>query len=305
MSESRRHFACARALLLGSSLLAAPAAAQESPPAPGTYPPPTEPAPQQQAYPAPGQQPTYSDPEPTYAPPEQQGYESSYNYQQSYPPPTNYSEPSASSGSRFEMPPWSVRLDPFNWLLEGRLGLELEVGLLDFLSVELVPVFVVNSQPPTLNFSGIEDTLYQHSNGLGALAGSSIGVGFWLGGKAFQGYVLRAILTNYGYRYETKDRIGKIDEVTHTERHFYGYIGSQSRWGAFTIAGGIGLGVELNKEQRCFSDRSVSSAQTSGCLDDDEQLIALDRDVARVADLNSPFHPVQLMARFSLGIVID
>ncbi len=203
------------------------------------------------------------------------------------------------------MPPWSVRIDPFNWLLEGRLGLELEVGLLKFMSVELVPVFVVNDQPPTLNFNGMEDVLYQHSNGLGALAGSSLSVGFWLEGKPFHGYVLRAILTNYGYTYETKDDLGKIDEVDHTERHFYGYIGSQSTWGAFTIGGGIGLGVELNKEQRCFSTNSVASAQTSGCRDDDEQLIALDRTVSKVADVNSPLHPIQLMARFSLGIVID
>jgi hypothetical protein len=203
------------------------------------------------------------------------------------------------------MPPWSVRIDPFNWLLEGRLGLELEVGLLKFMTVELVPVFVVNDQPPSINFSGIDDVLYQHSNGLGALAGSSIDVGFWFSGKAFQGYVGRVILTNYGYTYETKDDTGKIDEVSHTERHLYGYLGSQSSWGAFTIAGGIGLGVELNKEQRCFATNEVASAQTSGCEDDDEQLIALARDVSAVADVNSPFHPIQLMARFSLGIVID
>ena len=33
-----------------------------------------------------------------------------------------------------------VRIDPFNWLLEGRLGLELEIGILKFMSFEMVPV---------------------------------------------------------------------------------------------------------------------------------------------------------------------
>ena len=42
-------------------------------------------------------------------------------------------------------------MDPFNWLLQGRLGIELEVGLLDLISFELVPVFVVNDKPPVIN----------------------------------------------------------------------------------------------------------------------------------------------------------
>lgn len=321
MNESRRLHASvsASAALLGFVLFSTSAAAQESPPpATGSFPaeaqPAPAPAPQQQAYPPPQQnypppqqQQSYPPPgqQQTYPPPQQQ------TYPQSYPPPQEggYAAPppppARPDNEGFKMPPWSVRIDPFNWLLEGRLGLELEVGLLKFMTVELVPVFVVNDQPPTLNFEGVDDNLYQHSNGLGALAGSSLSVGFWLEGKAFQGYVLRAILTNYGYTYETKDSVGKIDEVSHTERHFYGYIGSQSSWGAFTIAGGIGLGVELNKEQRCFATNDVASAQTSGCPDDDEQLIALDRNVNQTASLNSPLSPIQLMGRFSLGIVID
>jgi hypothetical protein len=329
MNESRRH--CANAALLGFMLVSTRAAAQESPPATGTFPPaqpaPAQPAPtpqaypppqqqqaypppqqQQQTYPPPGQQQTYPPPQQqqAYPPPQQQ-----QTYPQSYPPPQDGGyqapppPPARPDDEGFKMPPWSVRIDPFNWLLEGRLGLELEVGLLKFMSVELVPVFVVNDQPPTLNFSGLDEILYQHSNGLGALAGSSLSVGFWLGGEAFQGYVLRAILTNYGYTYETKDELGTIDEVSHTERHAYAFLGSQSSWGAFTIAGGIGLGVELNKEQRCFATNNVASAQTSGCEDDDEQLIALDRNVNQVADVNSPLHPIQLMGRISLGIVID
>ncbi|MBI3204296.1 MAG: hypothetical protein HYZ29_22355, partial [Myxococcales bacterium] len=206
----------------------------------------------------------------------------------------------------FEMPPLSFRIDPFNWLLQGRLGLELEVGLLDFMSFELVPMFVVNEQPPAINFRGVDEELTQHSNGLGSMSGASFGAGFWLEGKPFEGHVLRVILTNYGYEYRTSDDAGDIDSVEHTERHLYGYFGSHSRWGFFTISAGIGLGVELNKEERCYPKPPATpktDAKTSGC--DGQLHIAIDRNTSTVADLNGGLHPVYLMGRFSLGIVID
>ena len=90
---------------------------------------------------------------------------------------------------------------------------------------------------------------------------------------------------------------------------FYGYFGSHSRWGFFTIAGGIGLGVELNKSERCFgagatsAGGEVSPAKTSGC--DSQLLIGINRNLSSVADLNGPLHPIYLMGRLSLGIVID
>jgi hypothetical protein len=201
------------------------------------------------------------------------------------------------------MPPFSVRIDPFNWLINGTLGFELEVGLLDFMSVELVPEFVVQEQPPGFSIAGREDTLYRESDGLGALSGTSIGLGFWLEGKALHGYVLRAILTNYSYQYIAKDSNGQFDNVSHVDRHFYGYFGSHAVWGVFTLAGGIGLGVELNKEKRCFLNDANATPTRSGC--DNELLIKANRGATEVIDLGGGLGGVQLLGRISLGVTID
>jgi hypothetical protein len=218
------------------------------------------------------------------------------------PPPPEPEEP---EGKGFTMPPWSARIDPFNWLLEGRMGLELEVGLLDFMTVELVPVFVVTAEPPTLNLDGTPSELRQESNGLGPISGASLDVGFWLDGTAFHGYVIRVGITNYGYTYRTEDDAGDIDEVDAVERVAFAMFGSQMNWGPFTLAGGIGLGVHLNRDERCFPDgaTSVTQAQTSDC--DDELQIATRSDVQQVADLHGGFYPVELLGRFSLGILIE
>jgi hypothetical protein len=202
------------------------------------------------------------------------------------------------------MPPFSVRVDPFNWLINGKLGFEFEIGLLDFMTVELVPQFVVSEQPPSFSISGREDTLYQESDGLGPLAGTSIGLGFWLEGKALHGYVLRAILTNYSYHYIAKDAAGEFDNVSHVDRHFYGYFGSHAVWGVFTLGGGIGLGVELNKEKRCFLNDADATPTRDGC--DNELLIKGDRPpVETVADLSGGLGGVQILGRISLGVTID
>ena len=204
------------------------------------------------------------------------------------------------------MPPFSVRIDPFNWLINGTLGFEFEVGLLDFMSVELVPEFVVSEQPPGFSIAGREDTLYRESDGLGPLSGTSIGLGFWLEGKALHGYVLRAILTNYSYQYIAKDDAGEFDNVSHVDRHFYGYFGSHAVWGVFTLAGGLGLGVELNKERRCFE--SDGTPTRSGC--DSELLIKAARfnpnsSENPVFDLGGGLGGVQILGRISLGVTID
>lgn len=203
------------------------------------------------------------------------------------------------------MPPFSVRIDPFNWLLEGRLGLELEVGILKFMSVEVVPVFVANEKPPTLNLSGAPDTLRQESNGLGPISGASLDVGFWLEGKALQGYVIRLGVTNYGYAYRTEDDAGEIDSVETTEREVFFMFGSQSNWGAFTIAGGIGLGLHLNKDQRCFPDGATNVGQVTDQNCDDELQIAADRNLENVVDLHGGLFPADLFGRFSLGVVFQ
>ncbi len=267
-----------------------------SPPPPGYGQPPPQqqgygqPPPQQQGY---GQQ-GYGQP-----PPQQQGYGQQGGYYGGPPPP-----PPRKSDEGFEIPDFSVRIDPFNWLLHGRLGFELEVEVWEFISFELVPVFVVNESPPVLNLTrGFPSDLTQHSNGIGAMSGASFGAGFWLEGTPFEGHVLRAIITNYGYEYQANDDTGRVDTVQHTERRFYGMFGSHSRWGPFTIAGGIGLGVELNKQERCFPDGAtgVASATDQGC--DGALEIALERNLTTRGDLNGGLHPIYIEGRFSLGFV--
>lgn len=261
-----------------------PAEAPPAEPAPAAAPPAAPPAAAPQAAgPA-------EPPPPGYAPPPP-----GYGYAPTYVPPPPLTNPDRG----FQMPTFSVRVDPLRWLIYGEVALEAEVELWEFLSLELVPVFLVNDQPPAMNdFDGV---LSQHSNGIGALAGTSVGLGFWLDGKPMEGYVIRAIFANYGYTYRTEDDDGLIDEVSHTDRHLYGFFGSYRRWGFFTIGGGIGIGVELNEQRRCFTDADVGSA-TSDC--DDEQLqIALDREVEKTAARGSPVEPIQIMGRISLGLV--
>jgi hypothetical protein len=290
----------------------------EAPPAPTPAPAPAaQPAPAPLPAPAPPPAPSPAAtpetpalaPSPSPAPAAQQPYDAGIEARPGYgsvyepppPPAPPAEEPSA-------IPAFSVRLDPFNWLLEGRLGLELEIGVTKWISLETVPMFVVNDSPPLFNLSGHEDNLYQHSNGIGPLAGATLGVNFWLSGKTFKGYVLRAGLTNYAIEYETRDGSGeRVDSVAHTERQFYGILGWNDRWGAFTLAGGIGLGYELNQQSRCFPNDTVvtvSDARTDGC--DDELQIALDDPLRRQpVNLKPWLHPFDILVRFSLGVTID
>jgi len=299
-----------RVALLGLSL-SAPVLAQEAPPPTATFPsanPDPVPAPgappvaQSQAAPvAPPAAPPPAPP-PAAAPapaPEPPAYAQAPIYEPPPPPPAPPEE-----GKKF--PSFSVRVDPFNLLLEGKLGFELEVEVLKWMTVEIVPVFVVNESPPTFGYvSGFDEELRQESDGLGPLAGSSLDVGFWLQGKAFEGYVLRAMITNYAYNYVSSDSDGLIEQVGHVERQLFGFFGSHSRWGAFTIAGGIGLGAELNNEKRCFDD---DGAATSQCTKS-QQLIKISRPpedaplLFNTADLRGGLGGVQLLARFSLGVV--
>ena len=247
-------------------------------------------------------------------PPQQPQYEGQYQgaYGSDYPEPRGADDDDDGSGDGDGWSPtgFSVRIDPLNWIIEGRLGFELELGIWEFLTFELVPIFVVDTEPLTLNFSGFDDEVSQHSNGLGPISGASFGLGFWLSGEPFKGYVLRANLTNYGYRYESHDSAGTlIDEVEHTERRFVGFIGSYSRFGFFTIGGGLGIGYALNQQERCGlvgDSNGAIGGRTSGC--DGELRIAIGRTgntVNKVADLNGFLHPVYIEARFSLGVAFD
>ena len=205
---------------------------------------------------------------------------------------------------RRERPQFSVRFDPLNWLLLGRLSVELEASVWKYLTVMLTPVFVTAQSPIAVNYAGLDAPLTQHSNGLGPLSGTSVGVGVWPWADPFHGYVFRLELTNYGYRYRTSDAKGVIDAVTFTERRLQLFVGSHSRFGPFTFAGGFGLGYELNQVDRCGlttdSDGTIVG-RTNDCHG--KQQIALDRNMQERADLNGPLHPVYFLARFSLGVV--
>jgi len=207
-----------------------------------------------------------------------------------------------------EVREFSIRLDPLNWLLLGRLGVELEIGVWKFISAELIPVLVTATEPLLLHYSRLDNDLEQESRGLGPISGVSLGVGFWLFGEPFSGYVIRLNFTNYAYTYTAADGGGVFDRIEFTERRLALFFGSHSRFGPFTLAGGFGLGIELNASERCGLARARGSddavrvtGRDSNC--EGRQLIALDRDLSQVADLNGPLHPVYFEARFSLGLV--
>ena len=264
-------------------------------PAPAPLPPPVNteapapvPAPAAASAPAYPVQPTY-----TREPPPPDAYPSE-------PPP-----PPRNPDDGFQRPEISVRIDPFNFLLEGRLGLEIESQLYKFLTLEIVPVFVTTNSPPTLNYNSYEkSTLHQKSNGIGAISGAAIDAGLWFGGKPFNGYVMRAGFTNYAYSYETTfDGVGGVeahDSVSHTDRQFFAMFGSHNRWGAFTIAGGIGLAYELNRQNRCFQNDPQLTPTTS-CKEDGLNIKLDNRGT--IYDLHSFLYPFDLLARFSLGVV--
>ncbi len=197
-----------------------------------------------------------------------------------------------------------MRVDPLNWILQGQLGFELEVGLLKWLSVETVPMFVVDSTPPWLNFGGGDSRVYQNSNGWGALAGASLGVNFWPQ-KVFRGYVIRTGITNYSLEYETKTDQGvRLDSAAHVQRQFYVMLGSVSRWGPFTIGGGIGLGYELNKETRCYPSGARLGQTVPGNCDEIQIAMPVDNRLAVIPV--TPFtYPWEILGRISLGVTID
>ena len=164
------------------------------------------------------------------------------------------------------MPDISLRFDPFNLVLEGRLGFELEIELYKLVSVEVVPIFVIMNSPPMLNYNTYEkSSLRQESNGWGPLTGAAIDFGFWFGGKPFKGTVLRAGLTNYAYTYTTTAPAN--DSVSHTSRQFTVMICSHSRWGVFTLAYGLGNWYLLrgdNAQARSWFERSIQSGGWPG-----------------------------------------
>jgi hypothetical protein len=242
-------------------------------------------------------------PRPAAPPPPGPAYPEPQPYGQTYAPGAataagNPPAPPEQPQNASSRPDISVRIDPLNLLLQGRLGLELETALYKLLSLEIVPVFVTSQSPPMLNYSTYEkSSLHQESNGWGPMSGAAIDLGIWLGGKPFQGTVLRAGLTNYAYTYTTTAPAN--DSVSHTSRQLFFMFGSHSRWSAFTIAYGLGLAYELNQENRCFN---ALGSPTPNC-EKDQLLIKLNQSGSSVADLHSYLYPFDFVARLSLGVV--
>ena len=69
-------------------------------------------------------------------------------------------------------------------------------------------------------------------------------------------------------------------------------------------AGGIGIGYELNQEDRCIDSGAGGFTVSRDCSDDTFQ-IAGDRNGNSGLDLYGWLYPYSLEARFSLGITID
>lgn len=188
----------------------------------------------------------------------------------------------------------------------GHLGFELEVGIAKWISIETVPMFVTDTSPPWLGFGGGDDRVYQHSNGVGPLAGATIGVNFWPGGKVFRGYVLRTGFTNYGLEYETRANDTQVDSVAHTERQFYVMLGSVERWGPVALGFGFGLGYDLNNQTRCFPKGATNRAQAQpGSCDEIQIATAAPVNAGPIAVISPFAYPWDILGRISLGVVID
>lgn len=225
------------------------------------------------------------------------------------PPPRPVPERTPSGRSATVIPPFSVRLDPAEILIEGRLGLQLELRLLSFLSLELTPLFLVSSTPLVWDlfaFNGRDDGLFQQSNGVGPLSGAAIGLGFWPSGRVFRGVVLRFQLTNYGIEYQSRLGSEIIDSAVFTERQFSITFGKAYRLGPVILEASAGLRYELNDAERCDLIREGGRfrASESGC--DGKFLIATTSGSGGGAvELLDGLSPLALTGRLALGIVID
>ena len=300
-------------ILEGSALAqgAAPPASAAFPPSPTEQAPSVAPLPPAAVAPAPAPLPTPPTPPPGSnaaagpAYPEPQPYgqarrseetASPDGYPGGDPPP-----PPKNPNDGFQRPELSVRIDPLNLLLEGRLGLELETQVYKLLSLEIVPVFVTTKQPPTYNYSKHDGHLSQESNGLGAISGAAIDAGIWFGGKPLEGNVLRLGLTNYAYTYSTSVDGGTSDSLSHTDRQFFAMYGSHSRWGAFTLEFAFGLAYELNQKDRCY----VKGVATTTCSTHSLELKTAENGSGQpsVLDIQSLLYPFDFLGRISLGVV--
>ncbi|MCB9585816.1 MAG: hypothetical protein H6718_10470 [Polyangiaceae bacterium] len=283
-----KHAGIATTIIAGVGLFAIDASAQYGQPPPPGYGQPPPPGYQQQPPPQGYQQP----PPPGYQQ-QPQGYNQGYG---GAPPPP---PPKKSSGSDFEIEGWAVRLDPLNWLLQGRLGISGDIALTEWFSVEVMPVFVVNSTPPAFNLRGREDTLSQEGNFIGAMSEINIAPSFWLEAP-LEGYVLRGIYTHAAYSYKAEDGNGQFDAVDEKSDKLTFFFGSYGKYGPVTIGGGLGIGTYLGSQERCPDD--AGGVKTSGC--DGELNIAIDRQ-GNYADIHPSFYPIDISGRIEFGVVFN
>jgi hypothetical protein len=262
-------------------------------------------------------------PGPTSAPPEAYGYASAV-------PPATVTEappPSPPSGAQpayaaapveqpyvapepeqeTKFPDFSLRIDPLNWIIYGKLGVEVELEAFEWLTIETIPVFVAMQEPVFL-----ADGVKQYSNGLGPLAGASLSAGFWLEGDSFRGTVLRVGVTSYAYRYETIGQRGEpkegevFDEAKLSQTRLMFMLGSGRKIGYFSLAGGFGIEYELNRDRRCARQTPTGSFVDSSEDCDSDQFELLRRSSQRdVENLRGPLFPFDFSVRFSLGFVLD
>lgn len=199
-----------------------------------------------------------------------------------------------------------MRVDPLNWIVNGKLGFELEVEALEWLTIETVPIFVMAHEPFSL-----PSYVQQYSNGLGPLSGASLSAGFWLEGDSFRGTVIRAGLTNYSYRYVSFEKLpndergGQLDEAKLTHTRLNVMLGSGRRFGYFTIAGGFGIEYELSDERRCLDKNQVQTVTKSDGCSRSQYLLVRRKDQPDTANLRGFLYPFEFVFRFSLGVVFD
>lgn len=198
-----------------------------------------------------------------------------------------------------------MRVDPLNWIVSGKLGFELEVEALEWLTIETVPIFVMAHEPFSL-----PSFVQQYSNGLGPLAGASLSAGFWLEGDSFRGTVIRAGLTNYAYRYVSFEKIGfdergdVLDSAKLTQTRLNVMLGSGRRFGYFTIAGGFGIEYDLRDERQCLVQQAQWVTKNDGCRRSD-YVLRRRKDEPDAANLRGFLYPFEFVFRFSLGVVFD
>ena len=105
-------------------------------------------------------------------------------------------------------------------------------------------------------------------------------------------------------RRELRERTVRRVEYTPFPR-----VGSDTRTRvAFTrdaSSSGMGLGVDLNKESRCFLQSASGAPIASTNCPDDEIQVKLDPQARQIVAVNGPLYPIEFMVRLSLGVVID